>query len=79
MSRPYQTKNIEQASAIIVVTQIDPLISFDDAGIATFTFPGTFEVANVIMMYESGLDVDARTILSIRNQLFKRIRGGRHE
>jgi hypothetical protein len=79
MTRPYQTRNIEQASVIIVVTKIDPLISFDDAGIATFTFPSSFEVANVIMMYESGINVDARTILSIRNQLFKRIRGGRHE
>jgi hypothetical protein len=77
MQRPYQTKNIEQAATIQTVTKADPLISFDDSGIATFTFPGTFEVASVVMMYENGIQVDARTLLCFRNQLFKRIRGGR--
>jgi len=76
MDRPYQTKNIEQAATIQTVTKIEPFISFDDSGIATFTFPGTFEVANVVMLYEHSIHVDARSLLSIRNQLFKRIRGG---
>lgn len=79
MYRPYQTKNIEQAATIMTVTKANPLISFDYSGIATFTFPGSFEVATVVMLYESGIQVDARTLLSIRNQLFKRIRGGRYE
>lgn len=77
MHRPYQTKNIEQAATIQTVTLIDPMISFDDSGLATFTFPGTLEVATVIMLYESGIQVDARTVLNKRNQLYKRLRGGR--
>jgi hypothetical protein len=76
MTRTYQTKNIEQAATIQSVTDHHPEISFDEAGIATFTFPLTPAVTEVVMQYENGLQADARKLLTTRNMLFKRIRGG---
>jgi hypothetical protein len=75
-SRTYQTKNIEQAAAIKTQVKIDPAISFDETGLATFTFPQTPEVVAVVMAYDTGILVDARTVLNTRNQLFRRIKGG---
>jgi len=76
MNRPYATKNIELSATIMTVTGIDPAINFDDHWLATFTFPVTPEVSTVVIQYESGIQADARKLLSNRNQLFKRIRGG---
>jgi hypothetical protein len=76
MTRPYSTSNIEQAATIMTVTGIDPELSFDGTGRATFKFPSTSEVSTVVMQYESGIDADARTLLTVRNQLFRRVRGG---
>jgi hypothetical protein len=76
-SRTYQTKSIEQAAAIMAVSKIDPRISFNESGLATFSFPQLPAVIEVVMQYETGFMVDARTVLNTRNQLFKRVRGGR--
>ena len=78
MTRPYQTKNIDLASTIKAVTGIDPDICFNGSGIATLEFPMTNAVAHVVMSYESGIHVEARTLLAVRNQLYKRVRGGRN-
>jgi hypothetical protein len=77
MSRTYQTKNIEQASTIKTIAKADPDISFDESGLATFTFPETPEVTAVVMRYESGVQADAKTLLNTRNQLFRRVKGVR--
>lgn len=53
------------------------MISFNEAGIATFSFPGLPEVIDVVLGYESGIQAEARKLLNTRNQLFKRVRGGR--
>lgn len=76
MNRPYQTKNIELSATIKTITGIDPEISFNDNWLATFIFPITPEVSTVVIQYESGIQADARKLLSNRNQLFKRVRGG---
>jgi len=77
MSRPYATKNIEIASTIKTITGIDPDISFDCRSIATLEFPLTTEVSEIVMSFESGLlRVEPRTLLTVRNQLYRRVRGG---
>ena len=77
-ARTYSTKSIEIGSTIKAVTGIDPDPCFNDGtGIATFEFPLTQAVADVVMQYESGsLLVDARTLLTVRNQLYRRIKRG---
>lgn len=77
MLRTYQTRNIEQASAIKAITRIDPEISFDESAIAMFSFPETSEVVDVVLRYEAGIMANARTLLNTRNQLFRRVKGGR--
>lgn len=77
MTRPYQTKSFEIGSTIKTKTGIDPDIYFDDQGIATLEFPMNQAVIDVVMGYESGrLLVEPRTLLTVRNQLYRRIRGG---
>lgn len=76
MSRTYQTKNLELGSTIKSVTGIDPDINFDDQGIATLEYTMCQTVADVVMQYESGIKVDARTLLTVRNQLYRRVRQG---
>lgn len=77
-SRTYTTKNIELGSAIKTVAHVDPDVCFHDgSGIASLEFPLTQAVADVVMRYESGsLLVDARTLLTVRNQLYRRIKRG---
>ena len=77
MPRTYRTKNIEQAATIQAVTGFTPEIIFDETGLACFCFPVNDEVISVVMRYDSGIPVDARSVLTIRNQLYKRIKGGR--
>lgn len=78
MTRPFQTKNIELASTIKTLSGIDPDICFDGQGIATLEFTMNQAVADVVMNYESGrLLVEPRTLLTVRNQLYRRVRGGR--
>lgn len=76
MNRPYHTKSIDQAAAIQAKTGIDPTIIFQETGIAIFEFPLTSDVTDVVLTYESGCQVDARAILTIRNQIFRRLKGG---
>lgn len=78
MTRIYQTKNIERAATIMTVTGYDPLVSFDVSGLAIFGFPFLPEVLDVIYLYDTGIQADAQKLLNNRNQLFKRIRGGRN-
>ena len=77
-TRTYCTKSIEISTTIKAITGIDPDPCFHDGtGIATFEFPLTQAVADVVMRYESGsLLVDARTLLTVRNQLYRRIKRG---
>lgn len=80
MKTTYQTKNLELGSTIKAVVGIDPNICFDSQGIATLEFPMSQAVADVVMRYESGILIDARTLITVRNQIYKRVRsGGRHE
>lgn len=74
MTRPYQTKNIEQAATIQTVTLLEPAISFDSSGLATFSFPATPEVIELVLRYDSGIQADARKLLNSRNRLYKLIR-----
>ena len=76
MTTTYQTKNLELGSTIIAVVGIDPNICFDGQGIATLEFPMSQAVADVVLRYEAGISVDARTLLTVRNQIYKRVRGG---
>lgn len=76
-TRTYKTKNIEQAATIKTDAKVDPAISFDESGLATFTFPQTPEVVAVVLNYDTGVLVDARTVLNTRNQLFRRVKGVR--
>lgn len=78
MPSTYSTKNIELAAAIQATIGLKPSISFDGSGLATLTFSVTSDVTSTVMQYEADLQIDARTILTIRNQLFKRIKGGHH-
>jgi hypothetical protein len=78
MYRHYKTKSIEQASTIKTAKKLDPELSFDETGIATFTFPEKPEVVNVVMNYEFGFLVDARTVLNTRNQLLRRVKGAQY-
>ena len=79
MTTTYQTKNLELGITIKTCTVIDPDICFDGQGIAILEFPLTQAVADVVMRYESetGVMVNARTILNVRNQIYRRVRGGR--
>ncbi len=77
MIRPYSTKSIEIGSTIKTITGSDPDIIFDGQGIATLEFPMTTEVAEIVIAFESGrLRVEPRTLLAVRNQLYRRVRGG---
>lgn len=76
MNRPYRTKSIDQAAAIQAKTGIVPKIIFQETGIALFEFPLSPDVTNVVLSYESGCLVDARNVLTIRNQIFRRLKGG---
>lgn len=76
-ARTYTTKNLELGATIKAVTGIDADVSIKENGIATLEFPMVQAVADVVMRYESGILVDARTVLTIRNQMYRRIKGGR--
>lgn len=76
-ARTYRTTNLELGSTIKAVEKIDPGLTFDAQGIATLEFPMSQGVTDVVLRYESGILVDARTILTVRNQLYRRVREGR--
>jgi len=78
MSRTYTTKSIEIGSTLQALTGLDPSVSFDENGIATLEFPLNSEVTEIVMAFESGnLRVEPRTLLTVRNQLFRRVKGVR--
>lgn len=72
----YRIQNLDLAACIQTVTGIEPEISYPDGRLATFTFPDTREVRDLVVVYESGLALDARRLPSNRLNLFKRIRQG---
>lgn len=74
---PYSTKSIETGITIKAITSIDPDISFDARCISNLPFPTLTEVSEVVIFFESGwLHVEPKVLLTVRNQLFRRIRGG---
>ncbi len=74
MSRHYLTKSIEQAAAIITYTKEEPMLSFGEDGKVTFAFNQTDKVTAIVMGYENS---EARILLDCRNNLFRRMRGGK--
>ena len=74
MSRHYLTKSIEQAAAIITYAKEEPMLSFGEDGKVTFAFNQTDKVTDVVMSYENS---EARVLLDCRNNLFRRMRGGK--
>ena len=77
MNKTFPTKNIELAATIQVITGIEPEISIEDSGLSVFSFPmSSQDVESVVMGFESGIQADARKLLTTRNHLFKRIKGG---
>lgn len=71
-----ETKNLDVASAVQAVTGTEPTIAHGGT-LATFTFPATQAVKDVIVGYETGLRVEARRLLTVRNHLFRRLKGVR--
>ncbi len=71
-----ETQNIDLAATIQAVTGTEPTIT-QGGPLATFTFPAAQIVKDVLVGYETGLQIEARRLLATRNQLFRRLRGGR--
>lgn len=72
------TTNIDVAASIQTVTGIIPEIAYQDgAVIASFMFPATPAVRKALVGYETGLNLEAKRLLSTRNQLFRRLKGVR--
>ena len=78
MARPetFSTTAINLASFIIAATDADCTISFDGT-LARFTFPSNYVTKDALEGYECGMQVEGRKLLTTRDQLFRRIRGGR--
>lgn len=78
MTRPQiiKTRSIDLASYIGAKAGRDCQIVFEGQ-IASFVFEKDFETVDALSSYECGGEVEGRKILEIRNQLFKRIKGGR--
>ena len=74
MGRQYLTKSVEQAAAILTYTKEEPTLSFGEDGKVTFAFNQTDKVTDVVMSYENS---EARVLLDCRNNLFRRMRGGK--
>ena len=73
--RTHNTKNLDHVATIKTVSGIEPNQTLDAQGMVIFSFPLTSEVVRAIVEYETGaLLVDAKTLLSNRNRLYKQIR-----
>lgn len=70
------TRSIDVAAFVAAVTGTDPEIVFAGT-MASFAFPSTAETRDTLIAYECGGLCEARKLLEIRGQLFRRIKGGR--
>lgn len=80
MTRPEKIKiqNVDIAAVIQTATGIEPVLSFGDgSGLANFTFPADHCIMETLVQYEQQLQLEAKRLLSVRNQLFRRLKGGR--
>jgi hypothetical protein len=73
--RPISTQVINVAAFIIAATDQDCTISFY-GNLATFTFPSNLLTRDALIGYETDMEVSGRRLLTVRDQLFRRIRGG---
>ncbi len=72
------TSNIDVAASVQTVTGIIPEIVYSDAAvIASFMFPATPVVREALVGYETGLNLEAKRLLGVRNQLFRRLKVAR--
>lgn len=78
MNRPQvlATKSIDLASFIAAKTGKECRVMFSGS-VASFEFPNDLETRDCLISYECGGEVEGRKLLEIRNQLFRRLKGGR--
>lgn len=80
MNRPQigtiTTRSIDTASYVMAATGVDCSIIFTGS-MASFAFPSDFATRDALVSYECGGQVEGKKLLEIRNQLFRRIKGGR--
>ncbi len=72
----FKTKNIDLASFIIAVSGEDCTVNFCGP-LADFEFPSNYVTRDALAGFETGMMVEGCKLLSIRNQLFRRIRGAK--
>lgn len=80
MNRPQKIgiKSVDVASVLHTVTGQEPELLYESGStVATFLFKHSDEIMNTLALHEIGLQVDAKTLLTNRNQLFRRLKGGR--
>jgi hypothetical protein len=70
------TRSIDAASYVMATTDIDCSVIFAGS-LASFSFPSDFATRDALVSYECGGQVEGKQLLAIRNQLFRRIKGGR--
>lgn len=79
MTRPQTgtitTRSIDVAAFIIAATGVDCSIVFTGT-MATFSFPSDYGTRDALVAYECAGEVEGKKLLEIRNQLFRRIKGG---
>ena len=71
-----KTRSIDTASYIMAVSGQDCTVSFSD-DIASFCFESNLVTRDALVGFETGGEVEGKRLLEIRNQLFRRIKGGR--
>jgi hypothetical protein len=77
-NQPIKIKSVDVASVLQKVTGEEPELMYESGStVATFLFKHSDKIMNTLAMYEIGLQVDAKDLLAIRNQLFRRLKGGR--
>jgi hypothetical protein len=80
MNRPQTfitTQNLNIAAYIMAVAGDDCQISFSGNGRASFIFQSNPATRNALLNYEQGGLVEGAKLLRLRDQLFRRIRGGK--
>lgn len=72
-----QTRSIDTASYIMACTGQDCTITFAGGSIASFQFESNIMTRDALVSFECGGETEGKKLLEIRNQLFRRIKGGR--
>jgi hypothetical protein len=70
------TRSIDTAAYVMAATGQDCTLSFVSGSIATFVFQSDFATRDALVSFETGGEVEGKRLLEIRNQLFRRIKGG---